>query len=499
MLFVPHPKKTQPTVTDQQQHQAVYYGDYFLKTWQGKDFFNWYLYHDVFGQFNSDYYYLLDQVKNRGLATKGIKTAFNIQRTVNKLAGAIKRADPGARVTVGSDSTSWISDRQLTLQAWRPKNRNLYSDAALVRAGGDPLGTLDYYQVHCYPDWSDPNVNEFDRDKVVFHREKSYWGLDKPLLAGEFWDAVAGGPQGRNPLTPEAWHGLAAKGYAGGLGWAWFDVKEQPGVALASPWRYVVKHAMQDHWVALMREVRNRMDNPAYAFKSLRLYPNAALAAGASEDASTSFSSPDAATNATSVSLPGAPIAPPDVGFVSAVEDAAAARLKAAAAAKQAAQEAAAATARDAAAQARDTRVLAVVVPRDEASGEEDETRATALSAADIERMVAERAVAELSGNEEAAASEEMVAEKEEEDGLLEVLQAVAAEAAASAVVAPNAGDRAPPLVASGDSSSSWGVPSPRGPSWTRVFGSSDSPVEGFGTEADAYGFDAEAWGPDQA
>lgn len=440
----------------------------------------------------------MDQVKNRGLVTKGIKSAFNIQRTVNKIAGAIKRADPGARVTVGSDSTSWISDRQLALQAWRPKNRNLYSDAALVRAGGDPLSTLDYYQVHCYPDWSDPSVNEFDRDKVVFHREKAYWGLDKPLLAGEFWDAVAGGPQGRNPLTPEAWHGLLARGYAGGLGWAWFDVREQPGVALASPWRYVVKHAMQDHWVALMREVRNKMDNPAYAFRSLRLYPNVAAAESASDAASSS--SPDvAAANATSSSssLPGAPIAPPDVGFVSAVEDAAAARLKAAAAAKQASQEAAAATAREAAAQARDTRVLAVVVPRDEASGEEDEARAVALSAADVDRMVAERAAAELmstGGEEEVLAA----GEQEEEDGLLEVLQAVAEASAAAVAVAPNAGDRAPPLVGAASDGSSWGVPSPRGPSWTRVFGSSDSPVEGFGTEADAYGYDAEAWGPDQ-
>ena len=388
---------------------------------------------------------------------------------------------------MGSDSTSWISDRQLALQPWRPKNRNLYSDAALVSAGGDPLGTLDYYQVHCYPDWSDPNVIEFDRDKVVFHRDKSFWGLNKPLLAGEFWDAVAGGPQGRNPLTPEAWYGLAAKRYAGGLGWAWFDVREQPGVALASPWRYVVKHAMQDHWIALMREVRNKMDNPAYAFRPLRLYPNAAVSDGAasSSDADVSF---DAAANnnSSSSALPGAPIAPPDVGFVSAVEDAAAARLKAAAAAKQAA-----AAASSAAPAARDTRVLAVVVPRDEATGEEDPSRAQALSAADLEQMVAEKLLAEV---EEQASSEESGAEEEEEeDGLLEVLQAVAA---VQAAVAPNAGDRAPPLVSS---DSSWGVPSPRGPSWTRVFGSSESPVEGYGTEADAYGFDAEAWGPDQA
>lgn len=248
--------------------QAVYYGDYFLKTYKGRDFFNWYLYHDVFGQFNADHAYLVDAVKNRGLATRGISSATRIQRTVNRMAAAIKRGDPKALVTVGADSIIYNTDRAgLKLQDWKPAARNLYKDSALIAAGGDPLGTLDFYQVHSYPDWSDPTVNDFDRDKMVFHRNKDYWGLDKPLLAGEFWDAVAGGPQGRNPVTPGAWHGLLPAGYAGGLGWAWFDVQEQPGIALASPWRRVVKHAMASHWAALMPEVAAKLANPAYTMK----------------------------------------------------------------------------------------------------------------------------------------------------------------------------------------------------------------------------------------
>ena len=188
--------------------QAIYYGDYFLKTYKGKDYFNWYMYHDVFGQFNSDFTYLLDQCKTKGLVTKGISSAYRVQRTVNRMTAAIKREDPKALVTVGADSIIYNTDRAgLKLQDWKPAARNLYKDSALVAAGNDPLGTLDFYQVHSYPDWPDPNVNDYDRDKMAFWRDKSYWGLDKPLLGGEFWDAVAGGPQGKKPGHPRnlAW------------------------------------------------------------------------------------------------------------------------------------------------------------------------------------------------------------------------------------------------------------------------------------------------------
>lgn len=291
--------------------QAIYYGDYFLKTYKGKDYFNWYMYHDVFGQFNSDFTYLLDQCKTKGLVTKGISSAYRVQRTVNRMTAAIKREDPKALVTVGADSIIYNTDRAgLKLQDWKPAARNLYKDSALVAAGNDPLGTLDFYQVHSYPDWPDPNVNDYDRDKMVFWRDKSYWGLDKPLLGGEFWDAVAGGPQGKNPVTPEIWHGLLTKGYAGGLGWAWFDVQEEAGYGLSSPWRRIVKHALQSHWTTLMPEVAAKLANPAYAFKKVDAWWQGATEESAVEvvaedgdDADTTVSLPSPDTEATSSSM----------------------------------------------------------------------------------------------------------------------------------------------------------------------------------------------------
>ena len=253
---------------------ALYNGFHFVKTWGGQDFFNWYLYHDVFGQFNSDYYYLKDAVLNRGLGTRGISSPDRIPRFVNRMAGAIHRAAPGSLVTVGADNIIYTSDRPgLARNSWEPANQNWYSDARLVSAGGDAQGTLDFYQAHSYPDWSDPNVNDIDRDQMPFFRPKSYFQLDKPLLAGEFWDAVAGGPQGKNPLTPQAWFDLAGNGYAGGLGWAWFDVREEFGASLAHPYRYVVKHQMQDHWKPLLQEVTAKMRDPKHTFAKLNLYP----------------------------------------------------------------------------------------------------------------------------------------------------------------------------------------------------------------------------------
>ena len=238
-----------------------------------QDFFNWYLYHDVFGQFNSDYYYLKDQVLNHGLTTKGLSSRHRIPLFVNRLAGAIHRAAPGALVTVGADSILYNSDRAgLARNDWEPAAQNWYSDARLIKAGGDPLGTLDFYQVHSYPDWSDDTVNDISRDHMPFFRPKAYFQLDKPLLAGEFWDAVAGGAQGKNPVTPGLWHGLAAGGYAGGLGWAWFDVKEEPGANVAHPWRFVAPHQMQSHWKPLLQEMSAKFRDPGHAFKRLALW-----------------------------------------------------------------------------------------------------------------------------------------------------------------------------------------------------------------------------------
>ena len=67
----------------------------------------------------------------------------DIQRFVNQTTGAIHRAAPGTLVTNGSWSFRASSD-----VVPGTNNRNYYTDARLVAAGGDPDGTLDFYSVH---------------------------------------------------------------------------------------------------------------------------------------------------------------------------------------------------------------------------------------------------------------------------------------------------------------------------------------------------------------
>jgi hypothetical protein len=63
--------------------------------------------------------------------------------------------------------------------------------------------------VHYY-DWGGTAISPF-------HHPASYWGLDKPLVIGEF---SAHGPYpGIDPKT--AYNYLFQNGYAGGLSWTW--------------------------------------------------------------------------------------------------------------------------------------------------------------------------------------------------------------------------------------------------------------------------------------
>ncbi|HET8656758.1 MAG TPA: cellulase family glycosylhydrolase [Longimicrobiaceae bacterium] len=196
----------------------------------------------------------------------------DIQRFINRAAGAIKRADPGALVTNGSWSFRATSDvtadedllvpgtaadelteaqvaairRKLadrygylftlaetrkmyaTLQEWG-KNRNYYTDRELVAAGGDPAGTLDFYTVHYY-DWGYPALSPF-------HHDRAFWGLDKPLAVTEFYmDDTFGVPW--QQLMPT----LYDRGYAGGLGWQWEDFfRRRPDTA--HNWPRILKNA----------------------------------------------------------------------------------------------------------------------------------------------------------------------------------------------------------------------------------------------------------------
>ena len=130
-----------------------------------------------------------------------------IQRFVNMTAGAIHRAAPEAQVTNGT----W-SFHALWEGSGHEHADNYYSDSALIEAGGDPLGTLDFYSVHYY-DWAGKKLSPF-------HHDASHWGLDKPIVVGEFGvpeDELFGIP------ADSLYHKLYEGGYAGALVWQWID------------------------------------------------------------------------------------------------------------------------------------------------------------------------------------------------------------------------------------------------------------------------------------
>lgn len=134
----------------------------------------------------------------------------HIQAFVNRIAGAIHRADPGALVTNGA----WNMQVNTDIAPYM----NYYRDDRLIAAGGDPDGTLDFYSVHYYPEW-------FDETTSPFHHPADYWELDKPIVVGEFPAAglrdIGHGylPRRKLMYAPNTYGYLFENGYAGALAW----------------------------------------------------------------------------------------------------------------------------------------------------------------------------------------------------------------------------------------------------------------------------------------
>lgn len=139
-----------------------------------------------------------------GSMATGIEIS-HIQKMVNQATGAIHRAVPG--VPVSNGCWSFIAGSNTI-----PGDHNYYSDSALINAGGDPDGTLDYYMVHYY-EWA-------KTERSPFHHPASYWGLDKPLVIAEF--PAKGLSEAVGTMTPEqCWKYLFDNGYAGAMGWTY--------------------------------------------------------------------------------------------------------------------------------------------------------------------------------------------------------------------------------------------------------------------------------------
>jgi hypothetical protein len=139
----------------------------------------------------------------------------NVQVFVNRAAGAIHRAQPG--IPVSNGSWSFIA----SASGVPGTNKNYYSDKELILAGGDSLGTLDFYMVHYY-DWGKEAISPF-------HHPASYWKMDKAIVIGEF--AAKGPYTGINPT--QAYNLLYENGYAGGMAWMYTGGDGNGGIAEA--------------------------------------------------------------------------------------------------------------------------------------------------------------------------------------------------------------------------------------------------------------------------
>ncbi|MCK9280064.1 MAG: discoidin domain-containing protein [Melioribacteraceae bacterium] len=175
----------------------------------------------------------------------------SIQRFINLVTGAIHREAPSNKVTNGSwaflastDQNNYAkisndylienlfsSEKETITKHFNEKyntnltfeevlenfhyqiqaNANYYRDDRLIAAGGDPLGTLDFYQVHYY-DWAGQTLSPF-------HYNVDHWLLDKKLIVGEFYVTNTFGISYK-----DLYKNLIEKGYAGALDWGWDNV-----------------------------------------------------------------------------------------------------------------------------------------------------------------------------------------------------------------------------------------------------------------------------------
>lgn len=122
-------------------------------------------------------------------------------RFINRQAGAIKRTDKKALVTLGSWSEHPQSDAfQDTF--------DYYKDSCLISAGEDNLGAIDFYQMHTYS-W-EGKWNEHGPFKVP---AKDY-NLNKPVVIGEFASVCAEGES-----VEDLWNWAYNQGFSGA--WSW--------------------------------------------------------------------------------------------------------------------------------------------------------------------------------------------------------------------------------------------------------------------------------------
>ncbi|WP_103068673.1 T9SS type A sorting domain-containing protein [Aquimarina sediminis] len=146
-------------------------------------------------------------------------TMSDIQRFINRTAGAIRRAQPQVRITNGA--LGFMTNvEDASKEFW-----NAYSDANLFSQGNDEKGYLDFYNIHYY-NWArskgSPFHNNYDPDKI-----------DKPAVIGEYYPDDLSFDQKKGDqdhdlstlFATDLGNILLSNQWAGSLVWSWTDRK----------------------------------------------------------------------------------------------------------------------------------------------------------------------------------------------------------------------------------------------------------------------------------
>lgn len=133
----------------------------------------------------------------RGSWTDEFARLADLQRWVNKVAATVKQIQPGVLCSVSG----------------LPECKTQYEDAALIAAGGESQGVMDFWQYNYYHDHHNDNDSPFlkTRQELV----NLFGGSDKPAICGEF--PIEGGDPGMN--LAQSYENLWDNGFCGG--WTW--------------------------------------------------------------------------------------------------------------------------------------------------------------------------------------------------------------------------------------------------------------------------------------
>ena len=140
-----------------------------------------------------------------------------IQKFTNKVAAAIHTENPELLVSTGSVNIQY---------------QKYWNDAALIEAGGETKGTLDFFQTHYYPYYQNDDVSPFMNTAAQMASKYSY--DSKPMIIGEFPASGWAGTTYTTSMaaktqitTEECYRKAFDGGYAGALAWQYIGDKTE--------------------------------------------------------------------------------------------------------------------------------------------------------------------------------------------------------------------------------------------------------------------------------